>query len=128
MEYLNRHICKTKNLGVAENMFGGDLMQLFDEDAAAWVSKICETPKMVTRNISNIDFIKPIKMGHIIEMYGNVDRIGNTSITVTLDAIRINTVTGSDRKVASATMTFVRIDDTGESELIKESVKEKFKV
>ena len=55
-----------------------------------------------------------------------VVKVGNTSITIRLEARRHSVYNGSQRKVLSTDMTFVRIDGDGEAIPISEKVRLKF--
>jgi acyl-CoA thioesterase YciA len=70
---------------------------------------------MVTKSISGVTFEKPVRPGQIIKIYGDVVEIGTTSITISLEARRHSVYNGSQKKVCSIDMIFVRIDGDGES-------------
>ena len=79
MELVTTYLCKTSDIGVHSNMFGGNLVALIDQSSAAYASQICDTPRMVTLSISEMFFKKPIKVGNIIKVYANVSAFGNTA-------------------------------------------------
>jgi acyl-CoA thioesterase YciA len=81
---------------------------------------------MVTKSISEVVFEKPVRPGQIIKIYGKVVRVGNTSITIQLEARRHSVYNGSQRKVLTTDMTFVRIDGDGEAIPIADKVKNKY--
>ena len=60
----------------------------------------------------------------IIKIYGDVLRVGTTSVTVRLIACRHSVYNGSQRDVCSIDMVFVRIDGDGEPVPIKNIMKE----
>ena len=51
MELITTYICKTSDLGVHGNMFGGTLVSIIDDAGASYASQICDTPRMVTIKI-----------------------------------------------------------------------------
>ena len=53
-------------------------------------------------------------------------RVGNRSITITLEARRHSVYNGSQRTVLTTDMTFVRIDGDGEAIPISDKVKKKY--
>jgi acyl-CoA thioesterase YciA len=126
MELISTHICKTSNVGFHGNLFGGTMLGWLDEAGAVFACETCDTPRMVTKSISEVVFEKPVRPGQIIKIYGEVVRTGNTSITIRLEARRHSVYNGSQRKVLSTDMTFVRIDGDGEAIPIGEKVKVKF--
>ena len=119
MELVSTHVCKTQNLGMHGNLFGGVMLSWLDEAGAAFTSQVCGTPRMVTKSISEVVFQKPVRAGQIIKVYADVVRIGESSITIRLEARRHSVYNGSQRNVVSVDMVFVRIDGDGEPVPIK---------
>jgi acyl-CoA thioesterase YciA len=72
MELISTYICKTGDIGVHSNMFGGHIMSLIDGAAAAYTCQICDTLRIVTIKIDELIFKKPIKAGNIVKVYGEV--------------------------------------------------------
>jgi len=126
MSLISTHICKTSNVGFHGNLFGGTMLAWLDEAGAIFTCEACDSPRMVTKSISGVVFEKPVRPGQIIKIYGEVIKVGNTSITIRLEARRHSVYNGSQRKVLSTDMTFVRIDGDGEAIPISERVKLKF--
>jgi len=119
LELVSTHVCKTQNLGMHGNLFGGVMLSWLDEAGAAFTSQVCGTPRMVTKSISEVVFQKPVRAGQIIKVYADVVRIGESSITIRLEARRHSVYNGSQRNVVSVDMVFVRIDGDGEPVPIK---------
>jgi len=115
MELVSTYICKTSDIGVHSNMFGG-----------AYASQICDTPRMVTISISEMLFKKPIKVGNIIKVYAKVLNFGNTSVTLYMELRKHNVYTGEQETSTSTEIKFVRIDDEGNALPISERVKTRY--
>ena len=81
---------------------------------------------MVTKKIEEVIFQRPVKTGNLIKIYGSVERIGTTSITINLEARKHNVYTGVQDLVCSTKMVFVRIDDEGAPVPISERVKKRY--
>jgi acyl-CoA thioesterase YciA len=126
MELVTTKICMALDLGVHGNLFGGSMMSFLDEAAAAYACQICDTPRMVTKKIEEVVFECPVKVGNIIKIYGEVDSIGTSSITLKLEARKHNVYTGQQKLVCSTKMVFVRIDDEGQPVPISERVKVRY--
>lgn len=126
MELITTKICMALDIGVHGNLFGGNMMCFLDEAAAAYANQICDTPRMVTKKIEEVVFECPVKVGNIIKIYGEVDRIGTSSITLKLEARKHNVYTGQQKLVCSTKMVFVRIDDEGQPVPISERVKSRY--
>lgn len=126
MKLLSTHVCMTRDVGFHGNLFGGILLAWLDEAGAALAAELCESPRMVTVKISEVIFRKPIRPGQIIKIYGKMEDIGNSSITIKLEARRHSPYNGSQRVACTTDMTFVRIDGDGEPVPISPSIKNKF--
>ena len=113
-QLISTHVCKGQNIGVHGNLFGGVMLSWLDEAGAAFTAQVCGSPRMVTKCISQVIFQRPVRPGQIIKIYGDVVKIGSTSITVKLEARRHSVVNGSQKTVCEVEMTFVRIDGDGE--------------
>lgn len=126
MELISTYICKTGDIGVHSNMFGGHIMSLIDDAAAAYASQICDTQRIVTIKIDELVFKKPIKVGNIVKVYGEVREFGNTSITMYIEMRKHNVYTGKQEVVTHTNIKFVRIDDEGNAVSISERVKARY--
>jgi acyl-CoA thioesterase YciA len=107
-------------------MFGGHIMSLIDDAAAAYASQICDTPRMVTIKIDSLVFEKPVKVNNIIKVYGEVKEFGTTSVTLYIEMRKHNVYTGKQEVVTHTHIKFVRIDDEGNSLAISNRVKKRY--
>jgi acyl-CoA thioesterase YciA len=123
MELITTKICMTGDLGVHGNLFGGVMMSILDEAAAAYACQICDTPRMVTKKIEEVIFETPVKVGNILKVYAEVIKIGVTSITIKLEARKHSVYTGQQKLVCSTNVVFVRIDEEGTPVPISERIK-----
>ena len=80
MKLLNKRIVMTKDIGIHGNLFGGTLISWIDESAAAYATEYCFTPNMVTVRVGELTFKKPLKAGQHLRIYGEVSKVGSTSI------------------------------------------------
>ena len=126
MQLITTHPIKKSDLGFHANLFGGKLLAWLDAAAAAFAMEVCDTPRMVTVKIDECIFKKPAKEGQLLKMYGDVVKIGTTSITMYLEARAHNVYSGRQDVILSTNITFVRIDEGGEPIPISERVKNKF--
>ena len=127
MELISTHFVKTQDVGYHGNLFGGVMLAWLDEAAAAYAAQVADTPRMVTKHISGLTFQKPCRPGQIIKIYGEVAKVGKTSLTLNMEARRHSVYNGTQRAVVSTTMTFVRIDGDGEAIPISEKVRMKYR-
>lgn len=126
MDLISTTICLTKHIGANGNMFGGEVMSLIDISAAAFASEVCRYPKLVTLKVTETLFKKPVKVGHLIKVYGSVTRIGTTSITIKIEVRNHNVRTEKQEIVCETDITFVKIDEDGDSIPIAKNIREKY--
>ncbi len=126
MDLISTHPIKKSDLGFHQNLFGGKLLAWLDASAAAYAMQVCDSPRMVTVKIDECIFKKAAKEGQMIKIYGKVDLIGTTSITLYMEARSHNVYSGSQSIILSTKIKFVRIDENGDSIPISERVKLKY--
>lgn len=126
MKLITTHPVKKSDLGFHSNLFGGKLLAWLDSSAAAFAMETCDTPRMVTIKIDECIFKKSVKEGQLIKIYGDVDKIGNTSITLYLEARAHNVYSGNQSVILSTKIIFVRIDENGDPIPISDRVRNKF--
>ena len=127
MKVLNTHPVKKSDLGFHGSLFGGKLLAWLDASAAAFAAQFCDTPRMVTISIDKCVFKKPAKEGQLLKIYGAVEKIGITSITLKLEARSHNVYNGRQTVILSTNIAFVRVDEQGEAIPISDRVRKKIK-
>jgi acyl-CoA thioesterase YciA len=127
MELIATKICKASDIGIFNNLFGGIMLSWLDEAGGTMASAIACTPNMITLKIDEVVFKRPVKVNHHIRIYGKVDRIGTTSISLYLEARRFDFTEKEEATVCSTRMLFVRIDQDGKALAIDKEIKEKYK-
>jgi acyl-CoA thioesterase YciA len=113
MELLNTHPIKKSDLGFHGNLFGGKLLAWIDAAAAGYSMQLCDTPRMVTVSIDKCNFEKPAKESQLLKIYGHPTRVGNSSVTLYMEARAHNVYTGKQLLVLKTNITFVHIDEEG---------------
>ena len=126
MELITTYICKSSDIGVHDNMFGGTMMSLIDDASAAYAMQICDNPRVVTLKIDEFLFKKPVKAGNLIKIYGKVTEFGNTSLTLYIEVRKHNVYTGIQEIVTQTHIKFVRIDEEGNPVPVGERVKNRY--
>ena len=126
MDLITTHPVKKSDLGFHANLFGGKLLAWLDSAAAAYASECCDSPRMVTVKIDECVFKKPAKEGQLIKIYGTVIRVGNTSITLYLEARSHNVYSGQQKVILSTNIKFVRVDEQGDPTPISDKVRIKY--
>ena len=126
MQLISTHPIKKSDLGFHANLFGGKLLAWLDASAAAYAMEACDTPRMVTVKIDECVFKKAAKEGQMIKIYGSVDTIGTTSITLYMEARSHNVYSGKQNVILSTNIKFVRIDENNDPIPISDRVRGKF--
>jgi acyl-CoA thioesterase YciA len=126
MNLITTHPIKKSDLGFHANLFGGKLLAWLDAAAAAYAMEVCDTPRMVTVMIDKCIFKRPAKEGQLIKIYADVVHVGNTSITLYMEARAHNVYSGSQVVILHTNIRFVRIDEMGDPVPIPDRVKVKY--
>ena len=91
------------------DIFGGWLQAQMDLAGAdrAWE----ETGCTIATRFAETSFEQPIFVGDVVEFYADVEKIGKTSITISLDVWALRRLKQEYVKVASGRYTYVSIDN-----------------
>lgn len=127
MELISTKICKTSDIGINDNLFGGIMLQWLDESAGVLASTICCSPNMITLKMDEVVFKLPVKVKDHIRIYGSVDQVGNSSIGLCIEARRFDFESKIEESVCTTKMLFVKVDKHGKSSPIEPKMKEKIK-
>lgn len=109
---ITTHICKTLDVGVSGNLFGGQLMYWLDEAASVYAIWATGEQKVVTRHISEASFHKPIRVGELVVFNCVEPKRGKTSFS-----FKVLVVVGSEIRF-QAECTFVAVDEQGNKKAI----------
>ncbi|HVZ24471.1 MAG TPA: hotdog domain-containing protein [Sediminibacterium sp.] len=82
MNFHTRKWVKPEDLNPNQTLFGGRLLQWIDEEAALYAIIQLENPHVVTKFISEINFISAPRQGDIIEIGIVATYFGTTSLTM----------------------------------------------
>lgn len=96
------------------DIFGGWLMSLMDNGAGLIASRHSRG-RAVTIAMDGMMFLKPVKIGDEISVYGEIIKTGRSSMTIAVEAWRRHRHEIEAIKVTEAVFTFVGVDDNGRS-------------
>lgn len=82
MNFYSRKLIKPQDLNAHGTLFGGSVLSWIDEESAIFVSCQLGRGNLVTKFMSEIDFVSSAKLGDIIEIGMETVRFGTSSITV----------------------------------------------
>lgn len=91
-------------------MFGGAVMYLMNEVAFMTATRFSRK-SVVTVSSDKISFENPIPAGTIIQINGEVCRIGKTSLDIKVEVIQESMYQDGDNKVIEGTFTLVAVNE-----------------
>ncbi|WP_456438143.1 acyl-CoA thioesterase [Psychroserpens sp.] len=86
MRFHTRKWVKPEDLNPNQTLFGGQLLAWIDEEAALYTIIQLENSKIVTKYISEINFMASAKQGDIVEIGIGVIKFGKSSLTLKCEA------------------------------------------
>ena len=81
MKFFTRKLIKPGDLNANNTLFGGQLLKWIDEEAGIYAMTKLDSARVVTKFISEIDFVSSAKQADVIEIGLDFISIGRTSIT-----------------------------------------------
>lgn len=82
MNFHTRKWVKPEDLNPHGTLFGGSLLKWIDEETAIYAIIQLDTKRVVTKYMSEINFVSSARQGDIIEMGAEVVKFGITSLTL----------------------------------------------
>ena len=107
MKFYSRKLIKPGDLNANNTLFGGALLRWIDEEAGIYAMTKLDTKQVVTKFISEIDFVNSSKQGDVIEIGLEFKAIGRTSITF---SCIVRNVFTKKTIIAIDKLVFVKID------------------
>ena len=110
MKFYTRKWIKPEDLNAHNTLFGGRLLSWIDEDAA--IFSMCQVgcKNMVTKFISEINFISSARYSDVVEIGFETQAMGRSSITLSCLARNKNT---KQTVLSIEKIVFVNLDDEG---------------
>ncbi len=82
MRFHTRKWIKPEDLNPNGTLFGGQLLAWIDEELALYSIIQLENSRIVTKHMSEINFVSSAKQGDVIEIGIDVVKFGNSSLTL----------------------------------------------
>lgn len=111
MKFHTRKWIKPEDLNPNGTLFGGSLLRWIDEEAAIYAHIQLDNVRVVTKYISEINFVSSAVQGDIIELGITATDFGTTSITLTVEVrnkLTRKTILQIDK------MVFVNLNEEGQ--------------
>lgn len=120
---LLRTVAMPADTNPAGDIFGGWIMSQMDI-AGGIIAKEISCSRVVTVAVDSMVFIKPVHVGDVVCCYGDLLRIGKTSITINLEVWVTPAITAPVRErgesmVTKAAFTYVSVDENGTPKTIQ---------
>jgi acyl-CoA thioesterase YciA len=102
------------------DIFGGWLMSQMDL-AAGNLAQRASRGRCVTVAADAMSFIRPVKVGDEVSVYGELVSTGRTSMKIAIEAWRRARMGDEQYRVTKAVFTFVAIDEDGRPRAMREA-------
>ncbi|MDX1828211.1 MAG: hotdog domain-containing protein [Lutibacter sp.] len=110
MKFHTRKWVKPEDLNPNGSLFGGKLLSWIDEEAALYTCIQFNNQKVVTKFMTEINFISSAKQGDIIEIGIQVVKFGRTSINLRCEVRNKMT---QETIIAIESIVLVNLDENG---------------
>lgn len=93
-------------------LFGGNALNLMGKAAFVAATRHART-NVVMATSDKIEFREPIPVGELIELIAQVERAGRSSMTISVEIVREDLLTGTRKSVVRGSFEMVAVDDKG---------------
>ena len=130
MRFHTRKWVKPQDLNAHKTLFGGQLLAWIDEEAALYAIVQLENHNVVTKYMSEIEFVSAARQGDIVEIGIEVLSFGRTSISLTCE---VRNMMDRQTIITIEKIVLVSLDENGKPaphgkskvEFVKDRLKEK---
>lgn len=110
MQFYSRKIIKPQDLNNNGTLFGGAVLSWIDEEAAIFVACQLGKQNIVTKYMSEINFVHSGELGDVIEIGMETVKFGTSSITVRCE---VRTKFSEKTIITIEKIVFVHVDENG---------------
>jgi acyl-CoA hydrolase len=108
-----RFLAEPGSVNYGGKVHGGSVMKWIDEAgyacAVAWAKRYC-----VTAYVGGIQFLRPIRVGSLVEVTATLALTGATSMSIEVSVAAADPKEGVFRKTTDCLIVFVAVNDAGE--------------
>lgn len=101
------------HLNAANCLYGGQLLSWIDEASAMFAMQHMGTRRLVTKKISEVEFIAPGLVGDLIQFWCRPKKEGNSSLVLEMVVQTMNVDTRRQRRICACEIVFVAVDELG---------------
>ena len=110
MKFYSRKLIKPGDLNARNTLFGGALLRWIDEEAGIYAMTKLNSKSVVTKYISEINFVNSAEQGDVIEIGLGFIKVGRTSISFSCEVRNIIT---KQSIIEIDKIVFVNVDENG---------------
>jgi uncharacterized protein (TIGR00369 family) len=111
-------LAEPNDVNYSGNVHGGKVMKWIDEIGYAlsvqFTKKYC-----VTKFVDDIEFLKPIHIGDVVNLEAKIIKVGKTSLRIKIDVSSTNLIKNKSKKNCECFIVFVAVDQKGNKTSIK---------
>jgi len=85
MKFRTRKLIKPEDLNARGTLFGGQVLKWIDEEASIFTICQLKERSIVTKAMSEINFVSSAKLGDIVEIGCELVQFGTTSVTISCE-------------------------------------------
>jgi acyl-CoA thioesterase YciA len=111
-ELVTQTIAMPRDTNRNGDIFGGWLVSQMDLGGAILASKISKA-RVVTVAMEGMSFLQPVRVGDTVACYARIDRVGNSSMRIPIEAWANRFMTGEEVRVTEAVFVYVAVDADG---------------
>ncbi|MFT5259703.1 MAG: acyl-CoA thioesterase YciA [Saprospiraceae bacterium] len=111
MKFYSRRLVMPEHLNGANRLFGGALLSWVDEESYIFARCTLSHPRMVTRFMSEVNFVSAGEQGDVIEFGIETVSMGRTSITL---ACEVRNIDSGKVIITIDKIVLVAVDEEGE--------------
>lgn len=93
-------------------LFGGNALSLMGKAAFVAATRRARVPVVMARS-EKVEFHVPVRVGELVELTAQITRVGRSSMTVTVDAVSEELITGKRRLALRGSFEMVAVNGTG---------------
>ncbi len=112
MNFYSRKLIKPENLNARNTLFGGALLRWIDEEAGIYAMTKLGSKNVVTKYMSEINFVNSAQQGDVIEIGLGFKKVGRTSISFSCEVRNVFT---KQTIIKIENIVFVLVDENGKS-------------
>lgn len=110
MKFYTRKLIKPGDLNARNTLFGGALLRWIDEEAGIYAMTKLDSREVVTKYMSEINFVSSAGQGDVIEIGLQFQKLGRTSITFSCE---VRNVFSKQTIIKIENIVFVNVDKQG---------------